>query len=365
MTTSSQTPPGALPPETPPSQRPMPLSEALAAAPQATAEQASSVTAVQAATGVIRAAMDRGSFTPRELAQAEDIAQAEEDAGLLFDPQRAEDIARAAIEQARAEYEAKLDELRDDEAGAYFKVRYDRLRRLLAGHPDSHLMSVGEILAAVDGRDPREGAPLVVEWDGLVMGPSGDTDTDAENTLVPCTTKLGGPAALVLTADKRAELARLLLADPHGVPLRLTWDRSAEIPEATDPVKRVTVNCVSPYGGRAALVVEGEDRLALASLLDAELVRDIHALCGTDGCGTVDDYDASDPALFGWARVEVAGIEGGPRWYCTPQCVSDALARAGEELAVIDDMAATDPDEQVPYLPAEDVIEDQAVPGER
>lgn len=354
MTTSSQIPPGALPPETPPAQRPIPLSEALAAEPHEKAEQKPSVTTVQAATGVIREAMARGSVTPGELAQAE------EDAGLLFDPERAEDIARAAIEQARAEYEAKLDELREEEAGAYFKLRYDRLQRLLVGHPDTHLMSAGEIRAAVDGRNPREGAPLVVEWDGLVMGPLGDTDN--ENTLVPCTTKLGGPAALVLTTRQRAKLAHLLLADPAGAPLNLTWDRSAEIPAGTDPVKRVTVNCVSSYGGRAALVVEGDDRLALASLLDAE-VRDIHAPCHRDGCGTVDDYDASDPAMFGWARVDVAGVEGGPRWYCTPQCVSAALARAGEELSVIDDMAATDPDEQVPYLPAEDVIEDQAADG--
>ena len=65
--------------------------------------------------------------------------------------------------------------------------------------------------------------------------------------------------------------------------------------------------------------------------------------------------------------VDVAdlGVEGGPRWYCTPQCVSAALARAGEELAAIDDMAATDPDEQVPYLPAEDVIEETTPGGEQ
>jgi hypothetical protein len=287
---------------------------------------------VQAATGIIRRAMDRGIVTPRELAQAE------EDAGLLFDPQRAEDIARAAIDQARAEYEAKLEELIEVGAGAYFKLRYDRLQQLLAGHPDSHLMSVGEILAAVDGRDPRAGAPLVVEWGGLVRGPSGDADT--ENTLVPCTTKLGGPAALVLTTSQRAELARRLLADPNGAPLNLTWNRSATTPEATDPVKRVAVECLSSYGGRANLVVEGNDRLALASLLDMELVRDIHAPCPhSPQCGTGEDLDPSDPALFGWTRVEVAGIEGGPRWYCTPPCVSAALARAGEELAAIEERA--------------------------
>lgn len=333
MTTSSQTPPGALPPETPPTQPPMPLGEALAAPSDVKAEQATPVTTVQAATGIIRGAMDRGIVEPGELAQAE------EDAGLLFDPERAEDIARAALDQARAEYEAKLDELREEEPGAYFKLRYDRLQTLLAGHPDTHLMSVGEILAAVDGRDPRAGAPLVVEWGGLVMGPSGDTD-DNENTVVPCTTKLGGPAALVLTTRQRAQLAHLLLADPAGAPLDLTWTRSATTPEATDPVKRVAVQCVSSYGGRAQLVVEGDDRQALASLLDAELVRDIHAPCPhSSQCGTAEDLDPSDPALFGWTRVEVAGVEGGPRWYCTPPCVSNAMARAGEELAAIEERA--------------------------
>uniref|UniRef100_UPI00117CA8F5 hypothetical protein n=1 Tax=Streptomyces acidiscabies TaxID=42234 RepID=UPI00117CA8F5 len=59
---------------------------------------------VRAATGVIAAAMASGSATARE------IAQAEADAGILFDPQRAEDIASAAAEQAHAEALAAIAE---------------------------------------------------------------------------------------------------------------------------------------------------------------------------------------------------------------------------------------------------------------
>ncbi|MFJ4687086.1 hypothetical protein [Streptomyces sp. NPDC088789] len=229
---------------------------------------------VAAAAAVIDATMDRHTA-----ATATQLAEAEHTAGLLFDPERVQAIARSAIEQARAEYEAKLDDLRDREVGAYFKLRYDRLQRLLLGHPDTDLMSVAEILATVDGRDTRAGAPLALDWGGLVMGPSGDTDD--ENTLVPCTTTLGAPAALVLTDSHRAELARLLAL--------------------TGP-------------------------------------------CAVGECGTLTDYDASDPALWGWIRVEVAGLEGGPRWYCSPPCVAAALTRAAAELAADDQAAAVDVD---------------------
>lgn len=244
-------------------------------------EPQQSANSVQAATGVITAAMEHGQGTARE------IAQAEQDAGLLFDPQRAQDIADAAREQARAECAAELAQAQ--EARTWFHDRWKALNELLAGRPDDDLMFVHEILAAADPARPA-GAPLSVTWDGLVMGPSGDTDH--ENTLVPCTTAHGAQAFLVLRQDQRQNLASLL-----GLQ-----------------------------------------------------VRDINAPCPTDGCGTVDDYDASDPAMSGWARLEVAGIEDEARWYCSPGCVSAALARAGQELAAADELAAIDPDEQAPVL---------------
>lgn len=260
MTASSQTHPGALPPEAPSAPGPIPLSEALAAAPAPNADvpprlrargpepampacfacgsEAGPLTpcprgrryesgaqvlycfgcvpadpSLRAAAGVIGAAMERAPAT------AEDIAAVGDDAGLLLTQERLAEIGAAALDQARAEVEDEFDELleslRADEdlaaVALYFKVRYDRLQRLLAGHPPTHLMSVAEICTAVDGDQSRAGAPLVVAWDGLVLGPSGDTDS--ENTLVPCTAVLGGPAALVLTDRQRAKLGALLRAD--------------------------------------------------------------------------------------------------------------------------------------------------------
>lgn len=100
-----------------------------------------------------------------------------------------------------------------DDVAAYFKARYDRLRWLLAGHPDTDLMSVGEILAAVDGQDPRAGLPLIVEWDGQVKAPTSAVDT---RVLIPCTAVLGGPVVLVVDAARSGDLGRLLLAVRPG-----------------------------------------------------------------------------------------------------------------------------------------------------
>ncbi|MFI7137228.1 hypothetical protein ACIBQ5_05495 [Streptomyces massasporeus] len=278
------------------------------AGPAEPAHQAATVAEAAAAVLDARIAQDGG-------ATAEQLAEAEQHAGILFDAASVEAAVSAARDQAYAEARADLEGVR------------------------AELQDARAQLAAIAGDHRR-----------------------AQAVLRLCEGRRGDDLLLVSAVAVAAECGTTAL---DGLPMTLTWDRSAVIPAATDPIKRVTVNCRSPYGGRADLVVEGEDRMALASLLDAELVRDIHAPCPTDGCGTVDDYDASDPALFGWARVEVAGVEGGPRWYCTPQCVSNALARAGAELAAADCLAAGDPDEQVPYLPAEDFAEDQAVGGER
>ena len=313
MTTSSQTPPGALPPESPyPQPSVVQLQQAFATfgaaipAPAGPAAEApvpvppSSVS--QAAAAVLDATMVQdGGATGAQLAEAERTA------GILFDAASVEAAVAAARDQARAELRAELDE--------------------------THVQ-----LAVMAGAHRRNQAVMRL-----------------------CEGRRGDDLLLVSAVAVAAECGTTAL---DGLPMTLTWDRSAEIPAAADPFKRVIVNCESPYGGRAALVVEGDDRQALASQLDAELVRDIHAPCPHErGCGS-DDAHLDSNGVFGWARVEVAGIEGGPRWYCTPQCVSNALARAGEELAVIDDMAATDPDEQVPYLPAEDVVEDQAEDGD-
>ncbi|MFI1535533.1 hypothetical protein [Streptomyces anandii] len=143
-------------------------------------------------------------------------------------------------------------------------------------------------------------------------------------------------------AAVRAALAELHDdADGSRPALALGWARSVEYPDGSDLAKRAVIACTTSLGVAVELVVEGDDRLALASLLDAE-VRDVHAPCPTLGCGTDDDCDPSDPALLGWARLEVAGAGDSGRWYCSPPCISNALARAGEVLAEADARAELD-----------------------
>ncbi|NUS29779.1 MAG: hypothetical protein HOV92_36950 [Streptomyces sp.] len=278
MTASSQIHPGAQPSNPP--------YAAAAAAAQAAPVPPS---VVQLATGVIRAAMSNGSSS------AQEIAQAEEDAGILFDPERAQAIASAAYEQAKTEDRAELVQAEQDrQAMDWFHDRWRAVGQLCEGrHPD-HMLEVGEVLAAVDGRTPTT-APLTITWDGLVMGPSGDTPN--ENTLVPCTTARGGRAVLVLDDERRLALGGLLLAVLH--------------------------------------TAEG---------------------CTTPGCGmAAEDLDASDPGVSGWVLVDVAGTDTGARWWCNPLCAQAAMAAAGAELAAADQLAAIDPDEHVPFFVAEDI----------
>jgi hypothetical protein len=92
---------------------------------------------------------------------AVEIATAEASAGILFDPQRAEDIRQAAREQAAAEYRAELDRLREYTASLeYLKAYLDAVRQLCAGRPDTDLMTVKEILGATGATTPatRSGA---------------------------------------------------------------------------------------------------------------------------------------------------------------------------------------------------------------
>lgn len=358
MTASSQTPPGALPPELSPVRQPMPVPDAVRAAYAAydvvlpvpagcPAEQTPAsadvpahlvvhapepqlpqcitcgtglgntklypapsggrypsgaqvlycgtcvpdASPVQAAAGVITAAMEHGHTAPAE------IADAEQAAGILFDPKRAKDIEDAAREQAHAEYKAELTErgrqlaLMTDHARnlrtalADRRGRLDAVLRLCEGRPVTHHLPVAALLdAAANSRTPYDSAPMT-----------------------------------------------------------LSWKRSASVPQAGAGNQAAIVECESVYGGRADLVLSGEERLALASLLDME-VRDINAECPTDGCGTDNDLDVSDPSLFGWSRLQVAHTDEPARWYCSDRCVFDALARAGHELTEDDHRAELDGD---------------------
>jgi hypothetical protein len=58
-----------------------------------------------------------------------------------------------------------------------------------------------------------ESIPLQLTWDRIVIGPS--RDTQDENTLILCDTNHGDPAVLVLDAEERRALVRLLLDTPQ------------------------------------------------------------------------------------------------------------------------------------------------------
>jgi len=268
VTTSSQTEqPGALPPELPPERTVLSLSEALA------------VTASEAAAAVIDATMaETGGAT------GEELAAAEQRAGILFDAAHVEAAVTAAAEQARAEMRAELTDARQQLAAIAGAHRQrDAVLRLCEGRRGDDLLLVSAVATAVE---------------------CGTTALD-------------------------------------GLPMRLTWTRTVQIPKADAYRQETRIDCASSYGGRAELVIEDAERQALASLLDAHLVRDIHASCPTLGCGSdAPAFDEDDPSIWGWTLAQVAGTDTPARWYCTPACVSTALVRAGEELAAIDQAAA-------------------------
>ncbi|MGA5486664.1 hypothetical protein ACPCK1_02685 [Streptomyces pseudogriseolus] len=207
MTTSSQTVPGALPPEQQSVQRPVPLSQALA------------VKASEAAAAVIDA-----TIAENDGATGEELAAAEQRAGILFDAAHVEAAVSAAREQAHAEGQAELSVLREQLAEARYQL-------------------------------------------GIMAG----VRRQLEAVLRLCEGRRGDDLLLVSAVAVAAETGRTAL---DGLPMRLTWLRRADVPATTDAVKRVTIPCESAYGGRAELVIEDDDRAGLADLLTAEVVAD-------------------------------------------------------------------------------------------
>ncbi|MFE7966939.1 hypothetical protein ACFU0X_28495 [Streptomyces cellulosae] len=273
MTASSQILPGALPPEQPPVQRPVPVDQALAA-------KASEA----AAAAVIDATMaENGGAT------GEELAAAEQRAGILFDAASVEAAVSAAREQAHAEGQAELAQLREDLAETRHQLA------LMAG--------VRRQLAAV---------------------------------LRLCEGRRGDDLLLVSAVAVAAESGATAL---DGLPMRLTWLRRADIPATTDTVKRVTIPCESSYGGRAELVIEDDDRAGLADLLTAEVVAD-PATDPVPG-DTAEDLPADDQAdadarCARCGCTEDAACEGGCAWVPNAQMIDlcSACATPAELQAV-------------------------------
>jgi hypothetical protein len=64
--------------------------------------------------------------------------------------------------------------------------------------------------------------------------------------------------------------------------------------------------------------------------------------CTTEGCGTpAEDWDGSDPELWGWICLYVGGSDTRMRWVCCPLCANEAIDAGGAELAAQDLTAAT------------------------
>lgn len=285
MTASSQTP-GPMPPESPPAATPDQAAQVFAAygavlpvpVDNTYASAVVPVSVEEAAAAEVLGAVRAQKADPTSLELAAAVARA----GILFDAAHVQEAVDAAVAQTRAGYEAERAELHTQlatTAGAHRRVQ--SVLRLCEGRPGDDLLLVSAVAVAAE---------------------CGTTALD-------------------------------------GLPMTLSWSGSVQVPDAHTTHKRAVVECTSSYGGRADLIVTGEQRAALASLVDTE-VRDINAPCATPGCGAAAENELSD--LFGWSRLEIASLNRGPRWYCSDMCVVDALARAGHELRAdqVDDLDA-------------------------
>ncbi|MFJ9377755.1 hypothetical protein [Streptomyces sp. NPDC101455] len=288
MTASSQTP-GPMPPESPPVATSEQAAEVFAAYGQVWPVPVGTVYAAPVAPVSVEEAAAAEVLDAVRAQNADatslELAAAEARAGILFDAAHVQEAVGAAVAQAHTETQAELAEL------------HTQLAMLAGAH-----RRVRAVLRLCEG---RRGDDLVLVSAVAVAAECGTTALD-------------------------------------GLPMTLSWTRSAQVPDAHTTRKVAIVECTSSYGGRADLVLVGDERQALVGLLTTE-VRDIHAKCLTLNCGTGDDLDATNPFLFGWSRLQVAALGDGPRWYCSDMCVFDALARAGHELAAEDRAAAVDP----------------------
>lgn len=215
-----------------------------------------------------------------DLAEAAEAVQA---SGMThsYDGLTVDAIARSAAAQAQTEAGVELTRARQEHQSlTWLRDRWTAAATLAEGrHPIDGVLKAREVLAALDGSAPSV-LPLTMSWDGWLTEPDGDGPGEA--TLIRCTTSRGGRAVIDLSPEERLVLGAQLLATLH----------TAEA-------------------------------------------------CTRDGCGTpAEDLDASDPKLWGWIAVDVAGVEGGPRWWCSPLCVNAAMAEAAIELAEVDQAEA-------------------------
>jgi hypothetical protein len=166
------------------------------------------VTSLQAAVDGYRAAQDQ----PAAPSASAPAAAAEVTS---YVAQVVEAIATAPTDQARATLQAELEQSAEDrEAVEWFHQRLlataplyagcAAVRELCHGRPPTHLLSVEQILTALDGHAPPA-LPMALSWDGVLTAIGG-------TVRVPVRTSLGADAVLALAPVQQQEFVRQLAA---------------------------------------------------------------------------------------------------------------------------------------------------------
>jgi hypothetical protein len=241
LNTASQNPAGALPPESPPAATPEQAAEVFAAygqvlpVPVGTSytdpwppngghedscayasgisrkctcpDGAPPATVAEAPVSVEEAAaavvLDAVRAQNRDATSLE-LAAAEAHAGILFDAEHVQEAVDAAAAQARAEAQAELAELHTQlalMAGAHRRVQ--AVLRLCEGRLGDDMLLVSAVAVAAEcGTTALDGLPMTLSWTGRA-----EVHPTRGRASVECTSSYGGRADLVLTGEERGVLA--------------------------------------------------------------------------------------------------------------------------------------------------------------
>lgn len=140
-----------------------------------------------------------------------DLAAAGTRAAILFDAAHVQEAVDAAVAQALAEAQVRLDERGEQLAvmtDAWRRQR-DAVLRLCEGRLGTDLLLVSAVAVAVEcGTTALDGLPMPLTWTGRVRVP--DARTARTEVTVECVSSYGGHAELVVTGEQRAALANLV-----------------------------------------------------------------------------------------------------------------------------------------------------------
>ncbi|MEV6544430.1 hypothetical protein [Streptomyces sp. NPDC051665] len=139
-----------------------------------------------------------------------DLAAAAARAGILFDATHVQEAVDAAAAQARAETQAELNELHTQLATlAGDHRRVQAVLRLCEGRRGDDMLLVSAVAVAAEcGTTALDGLPMTLTWTGRA-----EVHPTRGRASVECTSSYGGRADLVLGGEERAALAGLLVVD--------------------------------------------------------------------------------------------------------------------------------------------------------